>query len=136
MGVASYASRSCVLSEMAEKSYDQGKTEESELSVKDALTSLSVAVQAGYSVESAVKTCVRDLERLYGKGTDIVEEFRYIESQQHISVPLEELFLDLGERSQIEDIENFASVFYTAKRTGGDMNRVIQKVSRMLGDKN
>ena len=49
--------------------------------------------------------------------------------------PLEELFLDLGERSQIEDIENFASVFYTAKRTGGDMNRVIQKVSRMLGDK-
>ena len=102
---------------------------------KDALTSLSVAVQAGYSVESAVKTCVRDLERLYGKGTDIVEEFRYIESQQHISVPLEELFLDLGERSQIEDIENFASVFYTAKRTGGDMNRVIQKVARMLGDK-
>ena len=64
-----------------------------------------------------------------------MEEFRYIESQQHISVPLEELFLDLGERSQVEDIENFASVFYTAKRTGGDMNRVIQKVSRMLGDK-
>ena len=28
-----YASRSCVLSEMAEKSYDQGKTKESELSV-------------------------------------------------------------------------------------------------------
>ena len=44
-----------------------------------------------------------------------MEEFRYIESQQHVSVPLEELFLDLGERSQVEDIENFASVFYTAK---------------------
>ena len=102
---------------------------------KDALTSLSVAVQAGYSVESAVKACVKDLERLYGRGTDVVEEFRYIESQQHISVPLEELFLDLGERSQVEDIENFAAVFYTAKRTGGDMNRVIQKVTRMLGDK-
>ena len=102
---------------------------------KDALVSLSVAVQAGYSVESAVKACVRDLERLYGRGTDVVEEFRYIESQQRLSVPLEELFLDFGERSQIEDIENFASVFYTAKRTGGDMNRVIQKVTRMLGDK-
>ena len=32
-GVASYASVPVVLSEMAEKSYDQGKTEESELSV-------------------------------------------------------------------------------------------------------
>lgn len=102
---------------------------------KDALTSLSVAVGAGYSVESAVKSCVRDLERLYAKGTDILEEFRYIENQLHLSVPLEELFLDLGERSHVEDIENFASVFCTAKRTGGDMNKVIQKVARMLGDK-
>lgn len=102
---------------------------------KDALTSMSVAVQAGYSVESAVTACVRDLERLYEKDADILEEFRYIESQQHISVPLEELFLDFGQRSQVEDIENFASVFYTAKRTGGDMNKVIQKITRMLGDK-
>ena len=102
---------------------------------KDALTSLSVAVQAGYSAESAVSACVRDLERLYERGTDILEEFRYIESQQHISVPLEELFLDFGDRCQVEDIENFAAVFYTAKRTGGDMNKVIQKTARMLGDK-
>lgn len=102
---------------------------------KDALTSLSVAVQAGYSAESAVTACVRDLERLYERGTDILEEFHYIESQQRISVPLEELFLDLGNRCQVEDIENFAAVFYTAKRTGGDMNKVIQKTARMLGDK-
>lgn len=102
---------------------------------KDALNSLSVAVQAGYSVENAVSACARDLERLYGEGEDILEEFHYIESQQRISVPVEELFLDLGERSRVEDIENFASVFYTAKRTGGDMDKIIQKVARMLGDK-
>ena len=48
---------------------------------------------------------------------------------------MEELFLDLGKRSGVEDIENFAAVFYTAKRTGGDMTQVIQKVSRMLSDK-
>ena len=84
---------------------------------KDALNSMSVAVQAGYSVENAVSACVRDLR------------------QQHVSVPVEELFLDLGQRSNVEDIENFAEVFYVAKRTGGDMNQVIQKVARMLGDK-
>lgn len=102
---------------------------------KDALNSLSVAVQAGYSVENAVSACARDLERLYEKNDDIMEEFHYIESQQRVSVPVEELFLDFGERSQVEDIENFAAVFYTAKRTGGDMDKVIQKVARMLGDK-
>lgn len=102
---------------------------------KDALNSLSVAIQAGYSIENAVRACTRDLERLYDRKTDIMKEFHYIESQQGVSVPVEELFLDLGERSGVEDIENFASVFYTAKRTGGDMDQIIQKVSRMLGDK-
>ena len=34
---------------------------------RDALNSMSVAVQAGYSVENAVSACVRDLEQLYEK---------------------------------------------------------------------
>ena len=102
---------------------------------RDALNSMSVAVQAGYSVENAVSACVRDLEQLYPKNEDIVAEFRYIETQQRVSVPVEELFLDLGQRCKVEDIENFASVLYTAKRSGGDLGNVIQKVARMLGDK-
>ena len=102
---------------------------------KDALNALSVAVQAGYSVENAVMACSRDLERLYPQETDIVREFHYMETQLKVSVPVEELFMSFGDRSGIEDIENFAAVFYTAKRTGGDMNRIIQTSSRMLGDK-
>ena len=34
---------------------------------RDALNSMSVAIQAGYSVENAVSACVRDLEQLYTK---------------------------------------------------------------------
>ena len=75
------------------------------------------------------------MERLYPEEADIVQEFRYMESQKKVSVPVEELFLSLGERSGIEDIENFAAVFSTAKRTGGDMDKVIQTSARMLGDK-
>lgn len=102
---------------------------------KDALNALSVAVQAGYSVENAVSACTRDLERLYSWEDDILREFHYIEAQQRVSVPVEELFLDFGNRCRIEDVENFAAVFYTAKRTGGDMEGILQKVARMLGDK-
>ena len=102
---------------------------------RDALNSLSVAVQAGYSVENAVSACARDLERLYPKDTDILKEFHYMESQLKVSVPVEELFLGFAERCCLEDVENFAAVFHTAKRTGGDMNRIIQTSARMLGDK-
>lgn len=102
---------------------------------KDALNSLSVAVQAGYSVENAVAACARDLERLYPVDSDILREFHYMESQLKISVPVEELFLSFGKRCQIEDVENFAAVFFAAKRTGGDMVKIIQTSARMLGDK-
>ena len=102
---------------------------------KDALSSLSVALQAGYSVENAVYACTRDLEKLYKPGEDILEEFHYMEAQLQVSVPVEELFLDLGNRCKVEDIANFASVFATAKRTGGDMVAILQKTARILGDK-
>ena len=81
---------------------------------RDALNSMSASVQAGYSVENAVSACVKDLEQLYGTEDDILQEFRYMEAQQKMSIPVEELFLDFGKRSGIEDIEN---------------------LTRMLGDK-
>ena len=68
---------------------------------RDALTAMNVAVQAGYSAENAVRASVKDLGRLYEKGSDILDEFRYIESQLRLSVPVEELFLDLGKRSGV-----------------------------------
>ena len=102
---------------------------------KDALNALSVAVQAGYSVENAVAACSRDLERLYPKETDIVKEFHYIETQLRVSVPVEELLLSLGDRSGIEDVENFAAVFYSAKSTGGDKIDVRKEIETTLAAK-
>ena len=67
-------------------------------------------------------------QKLVYFGEDAIDE--YI-----VNMQTEELFLDFGKRSGVEDIENFAAVFYTAKRTGGDMTQMIQKVARMLGDK-
>lgn len=101
---------------------------------KDLLDSLSVLLQAGYSVENAVPGCAGELERLYGK-TDLVRELYYIESQMKLSVPVEKLFLDLGRRSQVEDIESFAVVFQAAKRSGGDLKQILKKTAQMLGDK-
>ena len=44
---------------------------------KDALNALSVAVQAGYSVENAVSACAGDLERIYPQDADIVKGKEY-----------------------------------------------------------
>ncbi len=102
---------------------------------KDALTSLSVSVQAGYSLENAILGARKDLERIYSPEEEICREFRYFASQLRISVPAEELFGDLGRRSGAEDIRNFASVLWAAKRTGGDTGKILQRCAQMVGDK-
>ncbi len=102
---------------------------------RDALNAMNTAVQAGYSAENAVRMALKDLERLYRTDEDIVKEFRFMDYQMQVNIPLERLFLDFGERSGIEDIENFAAVFLTLKRTGGDLPEILQKTARMLSDK-
>lgn len=102
---------------------------------RDALSALNVALQAGYSVENAVAACTKDLEQLYPAEHDILREFHYMEAQLQVSVPVEELFMDFGNRCRIEDISNFASVFATAKRSGGDMISILQKTARTISDK-
>lgn len=102
---------------------------------RDALVSLNVAVQAGYSMENALRECRRDLSRLYPPGADILEELTYMENQLYLSVPVENLFLDLAERTGAEDIESFAAVFSTAKRNGGDLSQIIQRTAMAISDK-
>jgi tight adherence protein B len=102
---------------------------------RDALVSLNVAVQAGYSLENALRECHRDMTKMYPPGADILEELSYMENQLYVAVPVEELFLDLGERTGVEDIESFAAVLMTAKRTGGDMSQIIQRTAMAISDK-
>ena len=80
------------------------------------------------------KGSAQDLKKYYGLNANDYDGVMLYIPNDVMSVN-EVLVVKVKDESQIEDIENFASVFYTAKRTGGDMNRVIQKVTRMLGDK-
>lgn len=102
---------------------------------QDALLSLTVALKAGYSMENAISEVIRDLEQLYPKKEPILQEFYFIRSQLKVSVPVETLFADLGQRSGVEDIKNFASVYKIAKRSGGNLSKVLQRTAQTLSDK-
>lgn len=90
-----------------------------------AMEAFVVALQAGYSAETALQESRRDMQRLAGEEDPMVRELIYMEKQMGVSVPLEELFRDLSERSSIEDIRDFARVFGAGKRTGGDLYRIL-----------
>lgn len=84
------------------------------------------SVQAGYAVENAFREALQELGKMYGEEDFVIREFQFIVSQVGVNRTIESLLLDLGQRSQVEDIRNFAEVFYTAKRTGGDLLAIIR----------
>ena len=105
------------------------------LQFKDAMQSVSAALQAGYSMENAVREACHDMENMYGKEGLITRELFYIREGLHNNRTLEELFLQLADRSGLEDIRDFVEVFSIAKRSGGDLPSVIRVCSTTIGDK-
>lgn len=105
------------------------------LEFRDGLASISAALSAGYSVENAFSQAVADLQLMYSSKALIVSEFEGIVNQIHMNKTVEDILQNFAQRSGIEDIANFAEVFITAKRSGGDIIKIIRSTGNTIGDK-
>lgn len=89
------------------------------------LRAISSALNAGYSVENAVGEALKETEKVYGENGLFTEELREMERKLSLNQTLETLWADLGDRSHLEDLENFGEIFAVARRSGGDLNEII-----------
>lgn len=105
------------------------------LEFRDGLSSVSAALNAGYSVENSFMEAVKDLRLMYTSKALIVGEFEAIVRQIQMNIPVEDILKEFADRSGIDDIKNFAEVFITAKRTGGDLIKIIKATGNTIGDK-
>ena len=101
----------------------------------DAIQMMAASLQSGYSVENAVCASAKELEKLYPRDTFIVLEFQNMALQLDRNQSVESLLQDLGERSQVEDLQSFSEVFLTVKRTGGDLLHVIRNTVSCIRQK-
>ncbi|ANF98713.1 pilus assembly protein TadB [Paenibacillus bovis] len=103
---------------------------------KQALYSLSSSLAAGRSVENGFREAAQDLRMLYPDGdNDMIRELHIITTRLDYGQPIEEALQDFSNRAANEDIANFADVFITCKRTGGDLVEVVRKTSSVIGEK-
>jgi tight adherence protein B len=99
------------------------------------MEALVSALSAGYSMENAVHEVKKDLMLIYPEKSLILCETRYILQQVSLDVGLDVLFTDLGERSGCEDIIDFACIYATVKRTGGNLITVMKQTAQNISDK-
>lgn len=117
------------------KEYRKNMLDQLNMQFCDGLQALNSALHAGYSVERGFREALKDLKLLYGDGALIVQEFRYICYGMEMNEVPEQLLYSLAQRCGLEDVCNFAEIFHTAKRTGGDLNMVILATTSAIRDK-
>ena len=101
----------------------------------DALSSFSAALEAGYSAENALKETVKELALLYQEDEPVRRVFSYLQHQLQNNQSIEKAFADIAEKTQDEDILCFSEVFEIAKRSGGDLIRVIKTTERTMAER-
>ena len=115
---------------LCEKRKEQLMTE-----FRDALSSMMAALAAGYSMENAVSEACRDLSLLYGEERIILRELGDIRARIDLGVPVDELFYELGVRSGVPDIVVFSQVYTTARKSGGNLVKVMKRTADAIGEK-
>ena len=122
------------MKKMKKKREREGK-ERLAIEFKDALQAMSGAVFVGYPIERAILQASEEIKLLYGKESLLYPELVRMERKMSIQQTAEQCFTELGERTQVEEIILFAQVFATAKRTGGDIQKVIHITGESIQDR-
>ena len=102
---------------------------------KEAIQSLSSALNVGYAVENAIGEVIKDLKQLYKEDEIILREFTYIARQIQMNVTVETALAEFANRTGEEDVKTFAAVFGLAKRSGGDTIDIIRNTVRQMSAK-
>lgn len=102
---------------------------------KSMMEALVTSLTAGYSLERAFTDAKRDMSLVYQDDAIIFHELDEIINGLNVNLSVEKLLKDFGERSGVEDIENFANVVTAAKKSGGNLIRIIEKTVKSISDK-
>lgn len=121
------------------RNYRNRKTEERKrellLQFKDGMQSVSVALLSGYSIENSWQEAERELLELYGAKAYMTTELHRMNGAIRMNQSVEQLLYQFALRTGCEDIVGFAEVFRFAKRSGGNMGRIIQNTIHRVADK-
>lgn len=104
---------------------------------REALRALSTSLKAGSSLRNGLRKTYDDLVRIYGDATakPIVDEFSIIAYELDLMLPIEDVLMNFQRRADLEDISDFVHVAIMTKKQGGDLVKVIHRVTTIISDR-
>lgn len=106
------------------------------LQFRDFLESMAVASRAGNVEVQAIKSAAKDLRMSYIEQADIVREIDNIIIQyEGGGIAIRDLFQDFAERSQIADIQNFATIYSVIEGKSDRFGDIVIQTHEIIGEK-
>lgn len=105
------------------------------LQFKDLLEALSTSIGAGKNIYESFISANNDLRIQYNDDDYIVLEVQNIIQGLNNNIQIEDLLSNLAQRSSLDDIASFASVFSTCYSKGANIKDVIKKTTSVINDK-
>ena len=102
---------------------------------KDAILAVASGLNAGYSVENAFAVSLKEMEEIHGSDSMIAKEIRLILRKVRMNLTFEDALGDFAARSGLDDVKNFADVFLAARKSGGELMRIITRTAEIIGEK-
>ncbi len=99
---------------------------------KECIQAVAASMRAGYSVENAFLDSMADIRSMFGEGSAMEMELQQLRQGLYNNVTLEVLLTEMGQRSTLEEIQEFAEVFAIAKRNGGSIPVIIDAATRSI----
>ena len=101
----------------------------------DLLEAMSVAMRAGNPLLRSLQSAREDLILIYPESSDIITELDIIIGKFNNAVPLSESFSDLADRSGLEDIKSFASIYATIEGKSGRADEIVRETQQIISEK-
>ena len=108
---------------------------ELKIQFRDFLSALSNSMSGGMNVTDALSVAYEDLCIQYSDESYIAVEVLEMINGIHNNIPIEETLTNFGERSGVDDISNFGTVFNICYRTGGNMRTIIRRTFDIISEK-
>lgn len=105
------------------------------LQFRGLLEALSTSIGAGKNIYDSFTGAINDLAIQFGTDADIVREVQIIRLGLDNNIQVEDMLLNFADRSGLDDVHNFANVFATCYKKGGNIKEVIKNTTDIIGDK-
>ena len=111
----------------------QRKEQQYLIGFRELLQSLVTSLQAGYSLENSCRIACTELEPLFhGKRNPTMDQLQKIVCGIELHLPLEDLFRNYAEETEVEEVHQFAVVLDISRNTGGNVVEILKTAMEHL----